>query len=145
MVSREAFQAATAVGKAMLKAHPTVLRAHYEPKIRQVIITLNTGLQFLIDPSATQGLQRARRPELQQIEITGPGFGIYFPKLDVDVYIPALLEGQLGSRKWAAAQIGKRGGSAKSRTKAAAARENGKLGGRPPKKQLARRAAGAKD
>jgi hypothetical protein len=133
MASREQIQAANAAGKAMLKAHPTALRAHYEPKIGQVIVTLNTGLQFLLDPAKTQGLQRASRAELQKIEITGPGLGLYFPKLDVDLYLPALLAGHFGSKKWAAAQLGKAGGSAKSKEKAAAARSNGLLGGRPKK------------
>ena len=49
--------------------------------------------------------------------------------------IPALLEGFLGSKRWVAAQIGKIGGATKSQAKTAAARENGKLGGRPKKKK----------
>jgi hypothetical protein len=137
MASREQMQAANAAGKAMLKAHPTALRAHYEPKIGQVIITLNTGLQFLLDPAKTQGLQNASRAELKTIEIVGPGLGLYFPKLDVDIYIPGLLQGHFGSKKWAAAQLGKAGGAARSKEKAAAARNNGKLGGRPRKSHAA--------
>jgi hypothetical protein len=58
---------------------------------------------------------------------------VHFPKLDVDLYIPALLEGFLGSRQWMAAQIGKLGGQASTEAKSAAARENGKRGGRPRK------------
>ena len=85
MASREQMQTASVAGKAMLKAHPTALRAHYEPKIGQVIITLNTGLQFLLDPAKTQGLQGATHAELKRIEIVGPGLGLYFPKLDVDI------------------------------------------------------------
>lgn len=133
MASREQIKAATAAGKAMLKAHPTALMAHYEPKIGQVIITLSTGLQFLLDPAKTEGLQGTSRAALTEIEITGPGLGLYFPKLDVDIYVPALLKGHFGSKKWAAAQLGKAGGSAKTKAKAQAARENGKLGGRPKK------------
>lgn len=143
MASRDQFKAATAAGKAMLKSQPTALRAHYEPKIGQVIVTLNTGLQFLLDPSATQGLQGASRRELSDIAITGPGLGIYFPRLDVDLTIAGLLAGRLGSKKWAASQLGKAGGSAKSRVKAAAARENGRLGGRPKKNE--KRAASGKN
>jgi hypothetical protein len=58
---------------------------------------------------------------------------VYFPRLDVDLHIPSMLEGFLGSRRWMAAQIGKLGGKASSEAKAAAARKNGKLGGRPKK------------
>jgi len=140
MASRDEINQANAAGKAMLKAFPTALAAHYEPKISQVIITLSTGLQFLLDPAKTQGLERATRAQLQSIEITGPGLGIYFPKLDVDVYLPALLSGHFGSKKWAASQLGKAGGSSKSSDKASAARANGKLGGRPRKAQAAKKA-----
>ncbi len=145
MVSRKEMQAADAAGRALLRQYPTALTAHFEPRIGQVIITLNTGLQFLLDPAKTQGLQSATRAELKEIKIVGPGLGLYFPKLDVDIYIPGLLEGHLGSKKWAAAQLGKAGGSTKSKEKAAAARENGRLGGRPRKTQAAKKRAGRRD
>jgi hypothetical protein len=138
MVSRKEMQTANAAGKALLKQYPTALRAHYEPKISQVIITLNSGLQFLLDPAKTQGLQNASRADLKEIEIVGPGLGLYFPKLDVDLHVPSLLEGHFGSKRWAAAQLGKAGGAARSKEKTAAARENGKLGGRPRKTQVAK-------
>lgn len=140
MASREEIKAANAAGKAMQGAYPTVLMAHYEPKIRQVIITLNGGApQFLLNPKITQGLQKATSAELKKIEITGSGHGLYFPKLDVDIYVPGLLDGLLGSKKFMAAQLGKAGGKAKTRVKAAAARKNGMMGGRP-RKALAKKA-----
>jgi hypothetical protein len=139
MASPEAMKAAAAKARATLRAHPTALMAHYEPKIGQVIVTLNSGLQFLLDPAKTQGLLGASRAALSEIEIVGPGLGIYFPKLDVDIYIPGLLAGHFGSKKWAAAQLGRAGGSVKTRAKADAARENGKLGGRPRKARAAGR------
>lgn len=145
MASLEEMRAANAAGRALLKQYPTALAAHYEPKIGQIIITLNTGLQFLLDPAKAQGLQDASRAELSKIEIVGPGLGLYFPKLDVDITIRGLLEGHFGSKKWAAAQLGKVGGSAKSKEKAAAARSNGKLGGRPRKQAAARKRAGKTD
>jgi len=133
MVSRKAIADANVAGKALLKTSPVALAAHYEPKIGQVIITLNTGLQFLLDPAKTEGLQGASRAALSKLEIVGPGLGVYFPKLDVDIYVPGLLQGHFGSKRWAAAQLGRAGGRAKSKDKTAAARANGKLGGRPRK------------
>lgn len=66
------------------------------------------------------------------------GLGIHFPRLDADLCLPALLEGFLGSRCWIAAEMGKAGGKATTEAKAIAARENGRLGGRPKKaKELA--------
>jgi hypothetical protein len=54
-------------------------------------------------------------------------------RLDADLYLPTLLEGFLGSRNWMAAEMGKRGGKAKTDAKAEAARQNAHLGGRPKK------------
>ena len=53
--------------------------------------------------------------------------------LDADLYLPALLEGFLGSRKWMARRLGMAGGKSRSAAKKLAARNNGKLGGRPKK------------
>lgn len=52
---------------------------------------------------------------------------------DADLYLPARLEGLLGSKRWMAAQMGKAGGKVSTKAKAAASRRNGKLGGRPSK------------
>jgi len=70
---------------------------------------------------------------LQAIEVTPSGLGIHFPKLDADLYLPALLKGVLGSRKWMATQLGARGGKSTSLAKRRASRSNGRLGGRPKK------------
>jgi hypothetical protein len=56
--------------------------------------------------------------------------------IDADLYLPALLEGFLGSRRWMAARMGKVGGAVSSEAKAAPARANGRLGGRPKKPRV---------
>lgn len=80
-----------------------------------------------------QGLEHSKPDDLAEIEISPSGLGIHFPRLDADLYLPALLEGFLGSRQWMAAEMGKLGGKTTTDAKAAAARENGRLGGRPRK------------
>jgi hypothetical protein len=87
----------------------------------------------MFSPKNAQGLEHATPTQLAAIEISPSGYGIHFPKLDADLYLPALLEGFLGSRKWMAARLGAAGGSSRSKPKAAAARANGTLGGRPRK------------
>ena len=77
-----------------------------------------------------QGLEHATRAALREIEISPSGFGIHFPKLDADLYLPALLECFFGSKKWMAAQLGQLGGRSKSLAKRAASKRNGALGGR---------------
>jgi hypothetical protein len=56
--------------------------------------------------------------------------------LDVDLSVPGLIAGVFGGGAWMrqlGRQMGKKGGSARTQSKARAARENGKRGGRPRK------------
>lgn len=56
---------------------------------------------------------------------------MHFPHIDADIYLPGLIGGLLGAKRWIAAQNGKLGGQAAGAAKGAAARANGKPGGRP--------------
>lgn len=58
---------------------------------------------------------------------------IRLERVDADLYVPALIEGVFGSRRW----LQQIGGSARSAAKAKASRENGKRGGRPKDKEAA--------
>ena len=94
-----------------------------------------------------QGLAGASPSDLAEIEITPSGYGLHWPRLDADLWLPALLEGVFGSRAWMAARLGAEGGKATSDAKVAAARENGKRGGQPKRARKAktvRKAAEAK-
>lgn len=129
----EMFAAANQRGATKKAEFPAVVSARYDRRVARIVIALASGLELAFSPKQAQGLEHASPAELATIEISPSGLGIHFPKLDADLYLPALLEGFLGSKRWMAARIGKRGGSATSEAKAAAARENGKLGGRPKK------------
>jgi len=48
---------------------------------------------------------RARPAQLAGIEISPSGLGLHFPQLDANLYLPALLEGFLGSRQWMASAM----------------------------------------
>jgi hypothetical protein len=112
---------------------PIATAARYDRKTDRVILSLNTNLEIMFSPKNAQGLEHAKPSQLEPIEISPSGYGIHFPKLDADLYLPALLEGFLGSRKWMAARLGAQGGKARTTAKASAARANGTLGGRPRK------------
>jgi hypothetical protein len=77
-------------------------------------------------------LADAKAIDLRTIEIQASGLNLYWPKLDADLYVHSLAKGVLGTQQWMA-HIGAAGGKATTRAKAAAARANGKLGGRPRK------------
>ena len=132
-VSKDEFEAANARAAARLRKATCATKVRYERKRDRVVVGLNTGIEITFRPRDAQGLERAKPDQLDTVEISPTGLGIHFPKLDADIYLPALLEGLLGSKRWFAAEYGKRGGSVSSTAKATAARRNGKLGGRPRK------------
>jgi hypothetical protein len=125
--------AANRRGAARKAAFPAVVSVHYDRRVARIVIALASGLELAFSPKHAQGLEHARPADLADIQITPSGLGIHFPRLDADLYLPALLEGFLGSRRWMAAEIGRLGGSTSTEAKAAATRQNGKLGGRPKK------------
>ena len=135
VITDKEFEAANRRGAEKKAAFPVAVSVHYDRRVSRVVITLATGLELAFSPKHAQGLEHAHPADLANAEITPSGLGIHFPRLDADIYIPTLLEGFLGSKRWIAAQIGKIGGATKSEAKTAAARENGKLGGRPKKKK----------
>ncbi|MDR3517403.1 MAG: DUF2442 domain-containing protein [Azospirillaceae bacterium] len=132
MVSLEAFNQANARAAELAKG-PKATAVRYDSDIGRVVVSLSTGIDITFPPHAAQGLETAKPEQLDTIEITPSGFGLHFPKLDADIYLPALLEGFLGSVPWSASRLGAAGGSVTSKAKAAASRANGKRGGRPRK------------
>jgi hypothetical protein len=113
---------------------PRAVSARYDRKTGRIVIELSSRLMVSFAPSDVEGLETARPSQLERIEISPSGFGIHFPAVDADIYVPALLEGFLGSKAWMASRLGQLGGRSKSRDKRAASRVNGRLGGRPRKK-----------
>lgn len=134
-VTDDTFDKATQRGAAKTAAYPAVISVRYDRRVARIVIALASGLELAFSPKHAQGLENAQPAELADAEITPSGLGIHFPHLDADLYLPALLEGFLGSKKWMA-EIGKLGGSKSTAAKVAASRQNGKLGGRPRKTGL---------
>ena len=64
-----------------------------------------------------QELVGAKPEQLAEVEISGRGSAIYFPQLDASIYIPGLLQGLTGTKRWMAQQLGRQGGKAKSAVK----------------------------
>ena len=128
------FDAAARSGAQRLKKGPVAVAARYELFSGRVVIELDSGLEIGFKPQQAQGLEAATPAHLGEIELSPSGQGLYFPAVDADLYLPALLEGFLGSKAWMAARMGQAGGRAKTQAKQAAARANGWLGGRPRKK-----------
>ncbi len=89
---------------------PRAESAHYDAGRNRVIVRLTTGVEIDFAPRDVEGLQHASTDDLKAIAVDAFGLGIHFPTIDADLYVPALLEGVLGSRRWMAAQLGAAGG-----------------------------------
>lgn len=136
MITNDTVEAANRRAEAKKAAFPAAVSVRYDRRVARVFITLESGLELAFSPKHAQGLEHAHPADLLDAEITPSGHGVHFPRIDADLYIPALLDGFLGSKRWMA-EIGKKGGSASSEAKTAAARQNGKKGGRPKKELMA--------
>lgn len=129
-IDEVSFAKASERGRRRLARGPLATAARYEAG--RIHVELNNGCAFVFAVAHAQGLAGAKPTQLRRIEVAAAGLGLHWPMLDADLYVPALVKGVLGTKQWMA-QIGAAGGRAASTAKAAAARANGKLGGRPRK------------
>lgn len=132
-IDEATFAKASEHGRRLLARGPLATAARYEAG--RIHVELDNGCAFEFPVEQAQGLAGAKASDLQTIEISAAGLSLHWPKLDADLYVPALVKGILGTKQWMA-EIGTTGGKAATDAKAAAARVNGRLGGRPRKPRL---------
>jgi hypothetical protein len=113
-------------------ASPRALKVEHSSELNLLIVLLSNGRRLILPIEDVQGLELADQRQIQNYELLGGGTGIGFPDLDVDLYVPALIEGIYGNRRWMA-QLGRKGGVARTEAKRRASRSNGTKGGRPKK------------
>jgi len=98
-LSTSQFDAATQRGDRRMCA-PRAIGAHYDAGRNRVIVRLTTGVEIGFAPRDAEGLQNATLDDLKAVEVEAFGLGIHFPTIDADLYVPALLDGILGSARW---------------------------------------------
>ena len=131
-ISEQDFERAQARAEESRQAGHAVA-ARYDRRRECVVIELRSGVEIAAPVRLIEGLAGAAPDDLAVIEITPAGLDLHWPRLDAGLYIPALMQGCFGSKRWMAAQLGAEGGRARSDAKTAAARRNGARGGRPRK------------
>ena len=90
-------------GKELIRDNPGAVRVSFDPERRLVVVDLNRGFSIWFAPERAQGLENAINDDLTEVEITSSGLEVYFPKLDVDLWVPALAKGRFGNDRWEAA------------------------------------------
>ena len=131
-ISEQEFQAAVLRGEE-IRRNGYAVSAEYDAPQNRLVVGLSNGVVIMVPVHLLEELAEAGADDLAEIEISPAGLGLHWPRLDADVYVPALMQGVFGTRRWMAALLGAAGGKASTKAKAAAARANGAKGGRPRK------------
>ncbi|MDP2958767.1 MAG: DUF2442 domain-containing protein [Longimicrobiales bacterium] len=126
---------ARGIGRAADRSEPRAKGARYDRRTGLIELALSNGCFFSFPAAQAEGLDMASADELARVEILGNGYALRWEALDVDLTVPGLLAGRLGSMRWMAEEMGRAGGRVRSVAKARAARQNGRKGGRPGKKR----------
>jgi hypothetical protein len=133
---RERYAEARARGKARAADPSAVVAARYDSDADAIELRFSGGGSMSIPRRMVPGLERASGSKVGSLVVSPAGDALSWPSLDVDVYVPGLVERAFGTRLFAAS-TGRRGGRRRSKAKAAAAKANGAKGGRPRKRLTA--------
>lgn len=125
----EEIAAARAQGALRERTEPRAAQAHYDEERDTVFVQLNSGCWFGFPPRLVPELRGASAEDLAAVEVEPWGEGLHWEALDADVSVPGIIFDSLDAPAWWARWIASR----TTKKKAAAARENGKKGGRPRK------------
>ena len=82
-----------------LQSEPRVTEVEYRsgPGLDLLILKLSDGRRHVIPREDLQGLQSATKEQIARVEILGEGTGLHWPELDVDYYVPSLLQSIYGN------------------------------------------------
>ena len=100
--SPEPFKAVEARGRAILASEQHARSARYDEATGRVIVDLVNGCACGFPARFVQDLHDADPADLAAIEVDGVGINLHWPRLDVDLYVPALVGGTFGTREWMA-------------------------------------------
>lgn len=130
---RQRFARARALGKVQAEDPSALIAARYDKDRDSLQLTFAGGGTMSIPKDRIPGLEAAPTSVLGSVSISPARDAISWRTLDIDIYVPGLVERVFGTRLFAQG-TGRQGGRRRSKAKAAAARANGAKGGRPRKR-----------
>lgn len=124
--------AAIAEGRMAAERLPRAVAATYNAAAETIAVTLSSGVTLIVPRALLEGLDNGTPEQLAAIEIVGPGTGLHWPLLDVDHYLPGLIQGIFGTQQWMTA-LQRQGGHAQPGAETPSVRRNGRQrSGVPP-------------
>lgn len=115
---------------------PTIKAGRFVRSTRTLEVAFMNGVKIAVPVSLIQDFSALDRAptlaELADVQVSGGGASLYWPRLDIGLWGPGLLRGVFGGKAWMR-EIARGMGASRSPAKAAASRENGRKGGRPRK------------
>ena len=127
---RANFARASRAGRWAARNEPRAARASYRARGDALRIELTNGAAITIPVKLIPDLKQATRSDVQSVEVLGRGSGLHWESLDLDLSVSGLVSSLFSGPEWMT-ELGRAGGQRSSAAKAAAARRNGRKGGRP--------------
>ena len=127
---RSNFARASRAGRLAARIEPRAADVEYRARDHALRIELTNGAAVTLPVKLIPSLGRAAARDVRAVEILGRGGGLHWESLDLDLSVPGLLSSVFAGPAWLA-ELGRLGGRRSSAAKAAAARRNGRKGGRP--------------
>ena len=90
------FERANRRARELRASVPRAVAASFDRRTGRIVIELSSGLEVGFLPQMAEGLEQASPAQLGKIEITPSGYGIHFPRLNADLYLPALFQASCG-------------------------------------------------
>lgn len=127
---RSNFARASHAGRRTASIEPRAADVEYLARERALRVELTNGAAVTLPVKLIPSLRRAAASDIRAVEILGRGGGLHWESLDIDLSVPGLISSMFGGPEWLA-ELGRIGGLKSSPAKVAAARRNGRKGGRP--------------
>ena len=121
---------ASRAGRRAASIEPRAARASYRARDEALHIELTNGATITVPVKLIPSLKGAAPSEVRTVQVLGRGGGLHWASLDLDLSVPALVSSVYAGPAWMT-ELGRVGGRRSSESKAAAARRNGRKGGRP--------------
>ena len=127
---RSNFARPSRLGRRAASTEPRAARVGYRAHKHALWIELTNGATLTLPVRLIPRLRGARSKDIRAVEVLGRGGGLHWESLDVDLSVPGLVSSIFPETVWLA-ELGRAGGRRTAAAKTAAARRNGRRGGRP--------------